>query len=109
MLPVDAQIISVDDHVIEHPRVWLDRVASNYAADAPRIERVADGNDAWIFEGQVAGDFALNAVVRMDRKDWGRDRRTYDDMRPGCHDLVDHLRDMDEEGVVAGLSDARWS
>jgi hypothetical protein len=45
----------------------------------------------------------------MDRKDWGRDRRTYDDMRPGCHDLVDHLRDMDEEGVVAGLSDARWS
>jgi hypothetical protein len=26
MLPSDAKIISVDDHVIEHPRVWLDRL-----------------------------------------------------------------------------------
>ncbi len=26
MLPDDVQLISVDDHVIEHERVWLDRL-----------------------------------------------------------------------------------
>ena len=26
MLPDDVQLISVDDHVIEHARVWLDRL-----------------------------------------------------------------------------------
>ena len=37
MLPDDTRIISVDDHVIEHPRVWLDRLASKYEGVAPRI------------------------------------------------------------------------
>ena len=35
MLPSDAKIISVDDHVIEHPRVWLDRLPAKYAT-SPR-------------------------------------------------------------------------
>ena len=68
MLPKDAQIISVDDHVIEHPRVWLDRLPAKYADVAPRIVRQADGNDAWVYEGQVAGNFALNAVAGKDPK-----------------------------------------
>ena len=37
MLPADATIISVDDHVIEHPRVWLDRLPAKYSDIAPRI------------------------------------------------------------------------
>jgi hypothetical protein len=45
MLPTDAKIISVDDHVIEHPRVWLDRLPAKYADVAPRIVRLPDGND----------------------------------------------------------------
>ena len=35
MLPADAKIISVDDHDIEHPRVWLDRLPAKYADVAP--------------------------------------------------------------------------
>ena len=26
MLPSDAQVVSVDDHVVEHPLVWSDRL-----------------------------------------------------------------------------------
>jgi hypothetical protein len=37
MLPSDANIISVDDHVIEHLRVWLDRLPAKYADVAPCI------------------------------------------------------------------------
>ncbi|AXI76302.1 amidohydrolase family protein [Peterkaempfera bronchialis] len=103
MLPKDAQIISVDDHVIEHPRVWLDRLPSKYAEVAPRITRLPDGNDAWIYEGEVAGNFALNAVVGKSPKDYGLDPRSYDDMLPGCHDIQERLKDMDTEGVWAQL------
>ncbi|MGX7677475.1 amidohydrolase family protein [Jatrophihabitans sp. DSM 45814] len=103
MLPVDAQIVSVDDHVIEHPRVFLDRLPSKYADVAPRIERMPDGNDSWIYEGEVAGNFALNAVAGKDPRDFGLDPRSYDDMLPGCHDITDRLKDMDLEGVHAQL------
>jgi hypothetical protein len=34
MLPADAKIISVDDHVIEHPRLWLDRLPTKYGEAA---------------------------------------------------------------------------
>ncbi|MGX7680055.1 amidohydrolase family protein [Jatrophihabitans sp. DSM 45814] len=103
MLPKDTQIVSVDDHVIEHPRVWLDRLPAKYADVAPRIEKTEDGNDWWIYEGQKAGNFALNAVAGKDPKDFGMDPRSYDDMLPGCHDSADRVKDMDIEGIHAQL------
>jgi vacuolar-type H+-ATPase subunit F/Vma7 len=45
MLPYDAKIISVDDHVIEHPRVRLDRLPAKHSGVAPRIVKLPDGND----------------------------------------------------------------
>jgi hypothetical protein len=55
MLPADARIISVDDHVIEHPRVWLDRLPAKYAEAAPCIVQLPDGNDTWLYEGRRSG------------------------------------------------------
>lgn len=103
MLPEDAQIISVDDHVIEHRTVWSDRMPRRFADDAPRIVRQDDGNDVWIYEGAVAGNFALNAVVGKDPKDWAMDPRSFDDMLPGCYSIQDRLRDMDTDGVHAQM------
>ena len=103
-LPDDAQIISVDDHVIEHPRVWLDRVPSKFGDAIPRIERMDDGSDWWIYEGKKAGNFALNAVAGKPREQFGLEPRTYDDMRPGCHDIHERVKDMDIEGVWAEVA-----
>jgi predicted TIM-barrel fold metal-dependent hydrolase len=103
MLPADAKIISVDDHVIEHPRVWLDRLPAKYADEAPRIERLPDGNDTWIFKGKRAGNFALNAVAGKHPREFGLDPRSYDDMRVGCYSIADRIKDMDVEGVWAEM------
>jgi predicted TIM-barrel fold metal-dependent hydrolase len=103
MLPDDAKIISVDDHVIEHPTVWTDRLPAKYAERAPHIERGADGNDFWIYEGQNAGNFALNAVAGKHPRDFGLDPRSYDDMLPGCYRIADRIKDMDTEGIWAQL------
>ncbi|MFI5886044.1 amidohydrolase family protein [Streptomyces sp. NPDC051554] len=101
MLPVGARIVSVDDHVIEHPRVWLDRLPSRYVGVGPRVERGPDGNETWVYEGAVAGNFALNAVAGKDPRDFGLDPRSYYDMIPGCFDIRERVRDMDLEGVWA--------
>lgn len=103
MLPNDAQIVSVDDHVIEHPRVWLDRLPKKYASVAPRVAVADDGNNTWIYEGKVAGNFALNAVAGKDPKDFGLEPRSYYDMLPGCHDISERIKDMDLEGVWAQM------
>jgi hypothetical protein len=61
VLSPDAEIISVGDHVIEHPRVWLERLPAKYSAVAPRIVRLPGGDDTWLYEGARSGNFALNA------------------------------------------------
>jgi predicted TIM-barrel fold metal-dependent hydrolase len=103
MLPDDAKIISVDDHVIEHPRVWLDRLPARYTDDAPRIVKLPDGNDTWLYEGKQSGNFALNAVAGKHPREFGMDPRSYDDMLPGCYSIGDRIKDMDIEGVWAQL------
>ncbi len=103
MLPDDARIISVDDHVIEHPRVWLDRLPAKYQDRAPRIIRLEDGNDAWLYDGERSGNFALNAVAGKHPRDFGMDPRSYSDMRDGCHDVEARLKDMDIEGTWAQM------
>jgi hypothetical protein len=43
-------IVSVDDHVIEPPRVWLDRLPRGYHDVAPRIVTEADGQEFRVYE-----------------------------------------------------------
>ena len=37
MLTADTKLISVDDHVIEQPGVFVDHIAPRYREQAPRI------------------------------------------------------------------------
>jgi predicted TIM-barrel fold metal-dependent hydrolase len=103
MLPDDAKVISVDDHVIEHGRVFTDRLPSKYKDEMPRIVKLPDGNDTWLYEGRQSGNFALNAVAGKHPREFGMDPRSYSDMRVGCYDPVERVKDMDIEGVWAQL------
>src|SRR5215469_14313406 len=47
-MPKDSvQLISVDDHVIEPPNVWVDRLSSKWGDAAPHIVEVGDGMLDW--------------------------------------------------------------
>ena len=68
----DMQLISVDDHVIEPPGVWQDRLPTSMRAEGPRIVEgpSAEGrppSDVWLYEGQVFPSIGLNAVAGKDR------------------------------------------
>ena len=52
MLPPDVKILSADDHLIEPPHLWVDRVPAKYRDSCPRIvER--DGRQAWLYEDEL--------------------------------------------------------
>jgi predicted TIM-barrel fold metal-dependent hydrolase len=97
----DMQIISVDDHLIEHPRVFSDRLAVKYLDDGPRIIEDEQGRHIWHFEGKVFPYIGLNAVVGKQPEEYGMEPLRFEDMVPGCYDPVERVRDMDVDGVQA--------
>src|SRR5688572_25418479 len=41
------RIISVDDHVIEPPELWFDRLSAKYRNNGPRVERTKASHGKW--------------------------------------------------------------
>ena len=103
MLPEDTQVISVDDHVIEHAAVWTDRLPKKDQEAGPHVVEVDGGGQAWRFEGQTMPTIGLNAVAGKDPKDFGVDPVSFDDMRSGCYDVKARVADMDLDGVHAQM------
>jgi predicted TIM-barrel fold metal-dependent hydrolase len=97
------KIISVDDHLIEHPRVWQDRLPERYKERGPKIVENEHGHHVWHYDGDIFPQIGLNAVAGKDPKDYGMDPVRYDDMIPGCYDPVQRVKDMDLDGVHAAL------
>jgi predicted TIM-barrel fold metal-dependent hydrolase len=101
------KLISTDDHVIEHPRVWLDRLPAADAERAPHIVEVdRDGTSpaqSWIYEGDLHPNMALNAVAGKRKEEFGVEPTRFDEIRPGAFDPVARLEDMDIDGVESTL------
>ncbi len=59
-------LISVDDHMIESPNVWIDRAPSRYRVAAPHVVR-EDGREVSVDEDTrgVTGS-ALNVMVEVE-------------------------------------------
>ncbi|MDQ2651160.1 MAG: amidohydrolase [Actinomycetota bacterium] len=103
VLPDDVQIVSVDDHVVEHPNVWTERLPAKFQEAGPKITELDSGHQMWLFEGNMMPNIGLNAVAGKDPKDFGMDPVRFDEMLPGCYDVHDRVRDMDLDGVHAQM------
>jgi predicted TIM-barrel fold metal-dependent hydrolase len=102
-LPDDAQLISVDDHIIEHPGVWQDRLPARFKDDGPKVV-YEDGIPIWWYAGKRYQPLGLDAVAGDDPQQFKLDPKAFEDMRPGCLDPKARLADMDEDGVHASLA-----
>ena len=98
----EHQIVSVDDHLVEHPRVWQERLPAAMRDAGPRIIEV-DGKHMWTYEGDIFPNIGLNAVAGKPPEEWGMDPVRYEDMIPGCYDPTARVADMDLDGVQAAL------
>jgi predicted TIM-barrel fold metal-dependent hydrolase len=99
----DMQILSVDDHLIEHPRVFQDRLPAARREAGPRVVENERGHHVWLYEGREYPQIGLNAVAGKDPREFGTNPVRYEDMIPGCYDPVERVKDMDLDGVQAAM------
>ena len=103
MRPDDLIMISVDDHLVEPPDMFDNHIPAKYKDRAPRIVRQDDGSDVWIFEGAVIPNIGLNAVAGRPKEEYGIEPTAFDEMRPGCWDINERVKDMDGGGVLGSM------
>ncbi|MFO7281877.1 MAG: amidohydrolase family protein [Thermoanaerobacterales bacterium] len=99
----DMILVSVDDHLVEPPDLFEGRLPSRYADQAPRVERTEDGSDVWVFNGQTIPNIGLNAVAGRPKEEYGIEPTAFDEMRPGCWDVHERVKDMSAGGILASM------
>jgi predicted TIM-barrel fold metal-dependent hydrolase len=99
----DLILVSVDDHLIEPPDMFDGRLPARYQDEAPRVVRTDSGSDVWTFNGAVIPNVGLNAVAGRPREEYGVDPTAFDEMRPGCFDVHERVKDMNAGGVLASM------
>ncbi len=119
------RIISVDDHVVEPPTVWSDRLPSKYQDVGPRILQApvkeisfvggkfmavpgepgdpGEQVDWWLYEELRRPLLRVDAAVGHDRDEITMKGTTYDWMRPGAWQVKPRLEDMDTNWIEASL------
>ncbi|NGN68364.1 amidohydrolase [Streptomyces sp. A7024] len=119
------RIISVDDHTVEPPNVWQDRLPAKYADVGPRIVRAplkemtfmggkfapkmgAPGDDGpigdwWVYEDLHRPLTRLDTAVGYSRDEIKLEVITYEQMRPGSFSVKERLEDMDVNHVQSAL------
>jgi predicted TIM-barrel fold metal-dependent hydrolase len=101
-MPIEDMIfVSVDDHVVEPPDMFDGRLPTRYADQAPKIVRTDAGNDVWVFNGAEIPNIGLNAVAGRPREEYGINPTSFEEMRPGCFDIDERVKDMSAGGVLA--------
>ncbi len=110
------KLVSTDDHLVEHPRVWLDRLPAADHERAPQLvdvttdgvdvqgKRTRAGTQVWFYEGRAYKEIALNAVAGKRPEEFGMEPMRFDDILPGCYDPVARLADLDAGGIFAQLN-----
>jgi predicted TIM-barrel fold metal-dependent hydrolase len=118
--PDIPKIISVDDHVVEPPDLWTNRLPAKYQEVGPRVVRdrakfsftggvfsyekgAPDGEwcDWWLYDELVYPFPKLSAAVGFD--DLDVTPTTYDEIRPGCWIQSERLADMTANHVEASI------
>jgi Amidohydrolase len=100
----DLILVSVDDHVVEPPDLFEGRLSARAAERAPKIEKLENGRDVWMFEGAALPNVGLNAVAGRVPEEYGLDPLAFSEMRTGCYDIHERIRDMNVNGVLGSLN-----
>ena len=92
-------LISVDDHIIEPADVWTARAPAKFKDRAPKVVVKSDGAEVWQYEGQERTHGGLSALAGREFEEYTVKAFAFKDMRPGCYDARERVKDMDLDGV----------
>ena len=94
--------VSVDDHLIEPARLWVERLPAAYRETGPHIVREGD-SEFWMYEDRQIVTTGLNAVAGKRREEFSPEPITYEDMRLGCYEPAARVADLDRGFVLSSL------
>ncbi|MEO5839702.1 MAG: amidohydrolase family protein [Acidimicrobiales bacterium] len=117
------RIVSVDDHVIEPAHLFQRWLPARYRERGPQHQRKgiakttlhggsdyrfefsddAPMADMWVYEDLVSPLRKNIASAGFPREEMSLTSLTYDEIRPGCFDPVERLKDMDINWTEASL------
>ncbi len=96
-------LVSVDDHICEPPDMFEEHVPAKYRDAAPRIvER--DGIEEWWYGDLRGRNIGTTAAAGKPRELLNFMPNRFEEMRPGCYDVHERVRDMSAGGQLAGLN-----
>jgi predicted TIM-barrel fold metal-dependent hydrolase len=111
------EVISVDDHVQEHPEVWTKRMSKAKFGDRiPHIAKGPDGNESWVLDGKPlalkGGASAGVAATGVVMPNPAKEARRWADVPREAYVPAERLAAMDMDGIdvsvlypnVAGLA-----
>jgi predicted TIM-barrel fold metal-dependent hydrolase len=99
----DLILVSVDDHIVEPPGMFEGRLPAGYQDLAPKLIQKDDHTEVWSYQGQEMPNIGLNAVVGRPPEEYGIEPTSFSQMRPGCYDVKERIRDMNANGVLGSM------
>ncbi len=79
------------------------RLPARYQDLAPKLVHRADGTDFWHYGDSEIPNVGLNAVVGRPPEEYGIEPSSLAEMRPGCYDVHERVRDMSANGVLGSM------
>jgi len=92
-------LVSVDDHVIEPPNVWVDRLPARYRDVGPRML----DDDTWVYEDKRMPTSGLSVTAGKRKEEFTPLPVPYSEMRPAAYDPIARVVDMDRAGILGSL------
>jgi predicted TIM-barrel fold metal-dependent hydrolase len=99
----DLIMISVDDHVVEPPDMFKDRIPAKYRDQAPKVIQL-NGMDVWQFNDAIIPNIGLNAVAGRPKEEYGVEPTAFSEIRPGTYDIHERIKDMNSGGILASMN-----
>ena len=99
------RIISSDNHVFEPGDLWTSTVEPKFRDRVPYITRIEDGSDSWFCDGLRICPVAV--ATQLGKRFEEPEKLTYidtvDNIFPGGYIPEVQIKDMDADGVEAGI------
>ncbi|MBV8134419.1 MAG: amidohydrolase family protein [Deltaproteobacteria bacterium] len=92
-------VISVDDHVVEVPDLWVQGMSQSKWGDLiPHVAVQADGKERWVIEGQVSTTSSLAPTAAL-AKDRCTEPQAWSQVPQSVYDPRARLAAMDADGI----------
>ena len=101
---VKYTFISVDDHLVEPRDTFEGRLEHKFRDHAPKVVETEEGHEVWEFGGKFYHQVGLTATAGRPQEDWKVEPVRFDEIRRGCYQIDERVRDMDLGGIWASMN-----